>query len=252
MRNILDQEGTSGRGKSLGARLAMSVAAIAAAVVLLGLGAAAFATPAHAQVGGATYSGSFQEDDGTGCGGGTIDLTLNDDGTQIVSTLVDGAMFGGVPIDDLAVDIDPPVEIADDGSFSATFDAVPGIPITLSGSFDGDSVSGDVDVPALSCNATFTATTAGDGMDDGDDDGMDDGDDDGMDDGADAEVVTSMPSTGSGPAGMTNSQTTIWLALAAALAAVGFASIGVAQRLKRSVRTLRNGYTSRAVSLRTC
>ena len=216
----------------------MSVAAIAAAVVLLGLGAAAFSAPAHAQVGGATYSGNFQEDDGTGCGGGTIDLTLSDDGTQIVSTFVTGAMFGGVPIDDLAVDIDPPVEIADDGSFSATFEAVAGISITLAGSFDGDSVSGSVDVPVLNCLASFTATTSGDGVDDGDDgdDGDDDGDD-GMDDGADAdatpEVVTSMPSTGSGPAGITNSKTTIWLALAAGLAALGFASIGVAQRIKR-------------------
>ena len=213
-------------------RLTRWLSVLAAAVVLAALASFAVATQTQAQVAGAIYSGSFQPL-ADGCGGGTIELHLSDDGSTIFFILVDGALFSNIPINELEILLDPPITIQPDGSFDQTFEQIPGVPIGVSGNFDGTSVSGVVDVPTLACSPTFTATT-GDAMEEPveemtQDDAMDDQDDqmDAMPDseGLAPETSVAMPAAGTGP---TTGRSSFWLAAAATMALLGLTLVRLA------------------------
>lgn len=212
-------------------RLTRWLSVLAAAAVLAALASFAMATQTQAQVAGAIYSGSFQPL-ADGCGGGTIELHLSDDGSTIFFILVDGALFSNIPINELEILLDPPITIQPDGSFDQTFEQIPGVPIGVSGNFDETSVSGVVDVPTLACSPTFTATT-GDAMEEPveemtQDDAVDDQDDqlDAMPDSSAPapEASIAMPVAGTGPTAQSN----LWLAAAATMSLLGLTLVRLA------------------------
>ena len=150
-----------------GALVLMSAGVIALAVAIFGL---AFAPGgAQAQTPGATYNGTVDEITPAACGGGTIALTLDATGENIVQIVLDGTYVGGVlvntvpePDGPFVVDLAPPVAIAGDGTFDTTFDALPGLPADFSGTFVGDAVTGTFGVAALQCvGVTFSAQAGG-------------------------------------------------------------------------------------------
>ena len=210
-----NRDGGSSGAHAKGLRSWLSKGGFVAVVMALVALAATFASLAHAQVAGGVYSGEF-DGAGSDCGGGTIVLTLNDDGSAVVNITVDGATFGGVAVDDLSIDLDPVLEIADDGSFDAPYEDP--LPLTVSGSFDDASVSGTIDVPDLSCAPSFSAT-AGEAPDEGTDEG--------------APAMEALPSTGTGSAGFSNDSSMAWLLAAGSLAGIGALGVGVAAMRRR-------------------
>ena len=195
-------------------------AALAVAVLLVGL--AAGSTGVQAQEAGATYTGSVDVLVEATCGGGTISLTVSDDGASITQLVLDGTYVGAVLVNTLSdpaggpfvVPLDPGIAIGEDGSFSETIQPVPGVDADFQGQFEDDTVSGSFGVTALSCvDVTFSATVA-----------------------AEAPAPTAaptaagaLPTTGSAPAGSGDS-TGLWAALAAVTGAVMLAGGLLAQR----------------------
>ncbi len=185
----------------LGGAAALAVAAL---LVVSALGAGSV----HAQEGGATYTGSLDTLTAE-CGGGTISLVLNADGSSVSQILLSGVTVGGVAVDTLA---DPPggpfiVNVAlaiSGGSFSDAFQPLEGVDAVAEGTFDGDSVSGSIGVEALACvDVGFTATKAAPGL----------------------------PTSGTGPM----SDSGISLAWVLAAAAFGITSLGVGAAVRRRV-----------------
>jgi hypothetical protein len=185
--------------------LAMLAGAAALAVLLVGL--AAGSTGVHAQEAGATYTGAVDVLVEGQCGGGTISLTVSEDGSSVTQLVLDGTYVGSVFVNSLAdpagpfvVPLDPGIAIGADGSFSETIQPVAGIDADIEGQFDGDAVSGTFGVVALDCvDVPFSAEV-----------------------GAAAPAPTAtvtLPTTGSASAGSGDS-TGLWAALAAAAGAV--------------------------------
>lgn len=187
--------------------LAMLAGAAALAVLLVGL--AAGSTGVQAQEAGATYTGPVDVVTEGACGGGTLSLTLSDDGSSISQLVLDGTYVGSIlvnslsdPVGPFVVPLDPGIAVGADGSFSETIQPVAGIDADLAGQFDGDTVSGTFGVVALACvdvpfsgevGAAVAAPTAG--------------------------ATVALPTTGSASAGSGDS-TGLWAALAAAAGAV--------------------------------
>lgn len=147
--------------------LALLASAAAVAVLLVGLGAGS--TGVRAQEGGATYSGSVDVLVEGQCGGGTLSLTVSEDGSAITQLELDGTYVGGVFVNSLAdpaggpfvVALDPGIAIAADGSFSQTIQPVTGVDADVQGQFEGDTVSGSFGVTALNCvDVPFSAELA--------------------------------------------------------------------------------------------
>ena len=188
--------------------------AAALAVVALLVVATLGAGGVHAQEGGASYTGPIDTltDE---CGGGTVTLTLSDDGSSVVQLTLDGTTVGGVEVNTLS---DPPgspfvvdVTLAiSGGSFDGAFEPLPGAAAVAEGTFDGDNVSGSFGVEALDCvGVTFTATKV-------------------------AAVTGDMvlPTTGTGPL----SDSGIALSWALAAGAIGMASLAIGAAVRRRVR----------------
>ena len=182
-------------------------AALAVAVLLVGL--AAGSTGVQAQEAGATYTGSVDVLVEATCGGGTISLTVSDDGASISQLVLDGTYVGAVLVNTLSdpaggpfvVALDPGIAIAEDGSFSETIQPVPGVDADFQGQFEDDTVSGSFGVTALACvDVTFSATVADEET-------------------ASPTPGVSLPTTGSAPAGSGDSPG-LWAALAAVAGAV--------------------------------
>lgn len=187
-------------------------AAALAVVALLVVGTLG-AGGVHAQEGGASYTGPIDTLTAD-CGGGTVSLTLSDDGSSVVQLVLDGATVGGVEVNTLS---DPPgtpfvVDVAlaiSGGSFDAAFEPLTGVDAVAEGTFDGDSVSGSFGVEALDCTGvTFTATkvetVAGD---------------------------MTLPTSGTGPL----SDSGIALGWALAAGAFGIASLAIGAAVRRRV-----------------
>ena len=205
---------------------------LAVAAGALALGLLATVSIASAQQAGATYSGEIGVTN-ENCGGGTIAIVLGDTGARIIEVRVDGAVFGGVPVNDLTL---PGLSIAigADGSFNEVSEL-----LTFSGSFDGATVSGSVDVPAVGCNVTFSATAPAapvDGdqpVDSGDDGAAPDAGGDatsgGGDTGAAEGTNGSLPTAGTGP--MSQQDGSPWWVAALGLAglALGGAALAFAR-----------------------
>ncbi|MEX2160105.1 MAG: hypothetical protein WEB04_11950 [Dehalococcoidia bacterium] len=140
-----------------GGLIALVAGAAAVAVLLAGL--AFGATGAQAQTAGESYGGPIEVLVAGTCGGGSITLTVGDDGASITEVSLDGLYVGPVLVNALAtppggafvVALDPPIEIADDGSFEQTVQPVPGVDADFAGQFDGDTVTGTLGVAALDC-----------------------------------------------------------------------------------------------------
>jgi hypothetical protein len=210
------------------------LAGLALAGVALALALLAGAASVSAQQGGATYSGTIGETN-PNCGGGTIDIVLNAEGTRIVEVRVDGAIFGGVPINDLTLP-GLTIDIAADGSFNEVTDL-----LTFSGTFDGNTVSGSVDVPAVQCNVTFSGTASeapADGDEpvdsgDGDSDGGGNGAEPDSGDGAAApgqETDGDLPTAGTGPVSGQDGVLRWVVALGLAGVVLGGAGLALARR----------------------
>ena len=138
--------------------LALLPGAAALAVAALLVGLAAGPGGAQAQEAGATYTGSVDVVTEGTCGGGTIALTVSDDGASISQIVLDGTYVGGVFVNSLStpegpftIALDPGIAIAEDGSFSETIQPVAGIDADLAGQFTDSSVSGTFGVVALDC-----------------------------------------------------------------------------------------------------
>ena len=186
--------------------------AAALAVVALLVVATLGAGGVHAQEGGASYTGPIDTltDE---CGGGTITLTLSDDGSSVVQLVFDGTTVGGVAVNTLS---DPAGPFVSDvalaisgGSFSDAYEPLPGVAATAEGTFDGDSVSGSFGVEALDCvGVNFTATKV-------------------------AAVTGDMvlPTTGTGP--LSDFSLPFYWALAAG--AIGVASVAIGTAVRRRV-----------------
>ncbi len=187
--------------------------AAALAVVALLIVATFGAGGVHAQESGASYTGPIDTQTAD-CGGGTVSLTLSDDGSSVVQLVLDGATVGGVEVNTLS---DPPgpfvVDVAlaiSGGSFSDEFEPLPGVVALAEGTFDGDSVTGSFGVEALDCvGVTFTATKV------------------------EAVVIdTDLPKSGTGP--LSDSGLSLGWALAAG--AIGMASLAIGAAVRRRVR----------------
>jgi len=141
-------------------------AVLAVAALLVGL--AAGPGGAQAQEAGATYAGTVDVVTEGACGGGTIALTVSDDGASISQIVLDGTYVGGVFVNSLStpegpftIALDPGIAIGADGSFSETVQPVAGIDADLAGQFTDDTVSGTFGVTALACvDVTFSAEVA--------------------------------------------------------------------------------------------
>ncbi len=149
-----------GRDKadSPGGKLKIGLLASAAAVVVLLIGLEAGSTGVQAQEGGATYSGSVDVLVEGQCGGGSISLTVSDDGSAITQLVLEGTYVGAVFVNTLSnppgpfvVALDPGIAIAADGSFNQTIQPVAGVDADVQGQFEGDTVSGSFGVTALNC-----------------------------------------------------------------------------------------------------
>ena len=210
-------------GKIQGGLIALVAGVAAIAVLLVGLTAGS--TGVRAQEAGASYGGPVDVLVAGTCGGGSITGTVGDDGASITQVTLDGTYVGGVLVNGLSdppggpfvITPDPPIAIAADGSFSDTIEPLPGVDADIEGQFEGDTVTGTFGVVALSCvDVPFsaeagvvppTSTAAPAPI---------------------ATVAASLPPTGSGSAGSTDS-TAILVALAAAAGAVILAA-GIALR----------------------
>ena len=194
--------------------------AVALAVVALLVVGTLGAGSVHAQEGGASYTGPIDTltDE---CGGGTVTLTLSDDGSSVVQLTLDGATVGGVEVNTLS---DPPggpfvVDVAlaiSGGSFEGDFEPLPGVAAVAEGTFDGDNVSGSFGVEALDCTGvTFTAEKVEAVV-------------------MDTEGVpdTDLPKSGTGP--ISDSGLSFYWALAAG--AIGVASLAIGTAVRRRVR----------------
>lgn len=194
--------------------LAMLAGAAALAVLLVGL--AAGSTGVQAQEAGVTYGGPVEVLVAATCGGGSMTLTVGDDGASITQFTFDGTYVGGILVNTLSdppggpfvIPVDPPIAIAADGSFSQTIQPIPGVDAVIQGQFTDSTVTGTIGVAALSCvDVPFsaeagvvppTSTPAP----------------------ATAPTATrALPATGGGSAGSGDS-TGLWAALAAAAGAV--------------------------------
>lgn len=214
----------SPEGKLKVGLLALLSGAAAVAVLLVGL--AAGSTGVRAQEAGASYGGPVDVLVAGTCGGGSIIVTVGDDGASITQFTFDGTYVGGVLVNGLSdppggpfvITVDPPIAIAADGSFSATIEPVPGVDADIEGQFEGDTVTGTIGVVALSCvdvpfsaeagvvPSTSTPAPA-----------------------PTATAAAALPATGSGSSGSTDS-TALLVALAAA---VGIATLSAGIALRR-------------------
>ena len=120
-------------------------------------------TPTPTPVPGAlVFVGEFAITD-PDCGGGDITITLDPAGTGIVSLAVVGFNGLGSP-NELVTELDPPIAIESDGSFSGSFPLpAPGISATIAGTFDfaadPATVSGTLTI-ALVVNPSFVLCAA--------------------------------------------------------------------------------------------
>jgi len=196
--------------------LALLAGAATLAVLLVGL--AAGSTGVQAQEAGATYTGPVEVVVDAQCGGGTVSLTVGEDGSSISQLVLDGSYVGGIFVNSLSdpagpfvVPLDPAIAIGADGSFSETFpDPVGGFDVDIEGQFEGDAVSGTFGVAGLNCvDVPFSGEV-------------------GVAAPAPTATVT-LPTTGSASAGSGDS-TGLWAALAAAAGAVMLAGGVVALR----------------------
>lgn len=136
-----------------------------AAMIVAGLALAT--TTTHAQEAGATYTGPLEVVVADTCGGGTISLTLNEDGTAITRLELAGLFVAGINVDTisdppspLVIDFDPGLAVAK-GSFNEEFeplpDVLPGTMAVFQGTFDGDTVTGSLGIATLKCEVPFSA-----------------------------------------------------------------------------------------------
>ncbi len=217
----------SQEGKLKAGLLALLAGAAALAVAVLVIGLAAGSTSVQAQEAGATYGGSVDVLVAGTCGGGSITLTVGDDGASITQLTFDGTYVGGVFVNTLStppggpfvIALATPIAIAADGSFSQTIQPVPGVDATIQGQFTDSTVTGTFGAAALTCvDVPFsaeasvvppTSTPAPAPT-------------------AAPTAAAVLPTTGGGAAGSGDS-TGLWLALAAAAGALMLAA-GIALR----------------------
>jgi hypothetical protein len=141
----------------------------AAAVALLVIGLAAGATGAQAQEAGVSYGGDVEVLVANSCGGGSIVLTVGDDGASITEITLDGTYVGGVLVNTLSdppggpfvITLETPIAVADDGSFSESFQPIAGVDADFAGQFEGDTVTGTFGVAALTCTDVPFSAEAG-------------------------------------------------------------------------------------------
>jgi hypothetical protein len=130
----------------------------AAAVALLSIGTAS----AHVDPG--TYTGDIEEVSAN-CGGGTISVTTNADGSAVTTIVVTGLMAQdseGAPktLTGTMNFPDGETPIAEDGTFSAYFEVLAS-EIQLAGTFDDGTLSGGLDtVPGDCGTAAYSAVAA--------------------------------------------------------------------------------------------
>ena len=144
-------------GKVRGGLIALLAGTAAVAVLLVGLVVAS--TGAQAQEAGESYGGSVDVLVAATCGGGSIVLTVGDDGASITEIALDGTYVGGVLVNTLSdppggpfvITVDPPIAVAADGSFSESFQPIAGVDADIEGQFDGTTVTGTFGVAALTC-----------------------------------------------------------------------------------------------------
>ena len=129
-------------GRLQGGLIALVAGAAAIAVLLIGL--AAGATGAQAQEAGESYGGTVDVLTENSCGGGSIVLTVGDDGASITE-----------------ITLETPIAVADDGSFSESFQPIAGVDADFAGQFDGDAVTGTFGVAALTCTDVPFSAEAG-------------------------------------------------------------------------------------------
>ncbi len=158
----------SQEGKLKVGLLALLAGAAALAVAVLVIGLAAGSTSVQAQEAGATYGGPVDVLVAGTCGGGSITLTVGDDGASITQLTLEGTYVGRVFVNTLStppggpfvIALATPIAIAADGSFSQTIQPVPGIDADIQGQFTDSTVTGTFGVTALTCvDVPFSAET---------------------------------------------------------------------------------------------